>query len=70
MKVSHRTHLSVLLLAVLASVLLFAFDLLGRGQIFPVTAVLFAFGELSLLTQRFYDRMAGGASGVGQPSRN
>lgn len=52
----HRLHLSVLLLAVLASVLLFAFDLLDRAAMFYASIAFLLFGELVLLVGRFYQR--------------
>lgn len=55
---SHRLHLSVFLLAVLTSVILFSFDFLGRAEMLYASAVLFMFGELTLLVGNFYRRIA------------
>lgn len=52
----HRLHLSVFLLAVLVSVLLFAFDLLDRAEVLYASIAFFVFGELVLLVGRFYQQ--------------
>lgn len=53
-----RVHLSVFLLAVLLSVILFAFGVVGRGELIYAAAALTIFGEITLLVKKFYDRLA------------
>lgn len=65
MQASHRTHLSVFLLAVLSSVFLFSFEAIDRGRMLYVAAGLFAFGEVALLTSRFYQALAMRNPGAG-----
>ncbi|KFN45141.1 hypothetical protein [Arenimonas metalli] len=67
MQASHRTHLSVFLLAVLSSVFLFSFDVIDRGRILYVAAGLFAFGEVALLTSRFHHMLAMRSRGGAPP---
>jgi hypothetical protein len=58
MSTEFRIHLSVLLLAVLASVLLFAFGMLERAQLLPLSAALYVFGGITLLVNRFYQTVS------------
>lgn len=48
-----RVHGVIFCVSVLSAILLFAFDVIGRGHLLPVTVFLFSFGEVVLVSTRY-----------------
>lgn len=48
-----RVHSVIFCVAALFGVMLFAFNLIERAQLFPVTVFLIAFGEVVLVSTRY-----------------